>query len=189
MINIEYNNISVGTSKRMFVVKYILNQLRTWWLFHYKYPWVKYVGFVRVMKRTSFARFDIRIGHNVQFGIDCKVAANVHFGNNILLAGRVSFVSKYDHEINVPCQLIWNGKRCDTGVIVIEDDVWFGNNVTVIGPVYIGKGSVIAAGAVVTKDIPPCEVWGGVPAKKIRDRFSDRDKKKHIEYIENVRCF
>lgn len=186
-MKIEYN-ISVMTGRRKSLINYILNKLRTWWIFHYRYPWVKYEGFVRVMKNTSFARFDISIGHNVQFGLDCKVAANVHFGNNILLAGRVSFVNKHDHEINVPCQLIWNGNRNNAGVTVIEDDVWIGNNVTVVGPVLIGKGSVVAAGAVVTKNIPPCEVWGGVPARKIRNRFvSAVDKERHIEYIESLR--
>jgi len=51
--------------------------------------------------------------------------------------------------------------------IYIEEDVWFGCNVVVLKGVYIGKGAVIAAGAVVNKSIPPYEIWGGVPAKKI----------------------
>ncbi|MBO4862291.1 MAG: CatB-related O-acetyltransferase [Firmicutes bacterium] len=58
--------------------------------------------------------------------------------------------------------------------IVIGNDVWIGDNVTVLPScASIGNGAVIAAGAVVTKDIPPYEIWGGVPAKMIRKRFSD----------------
>ena len=52
--------------------------------------------------------------------------------------------------------------------IVIEDDVWLGTRVTVLRGVTIGRGSVIAAGAVVTKDIPPGVLAGGVPAKVIK---------------------
>jgi maltose O-acetyltransferase len=52
--------------------------------------------------------------------------------------------------------------------IVLEDDVWLGTRVTVLRGVTIGRGSVIAAGAVVTKDIPPGVLAGGVPAKVIK---------------------
>ena len=64
--------------------------------------------------------------------------------------------------------------------------MWIGHNSTIIGGIRIGRGSIIAAGAVVTKDIPPCEIWGGVPAKKIRDRFQNEiDKRKHLMYLNN----
>lgn len=58
-------------------------------------------------------------------------------------------------------------------VINIGHDVWFGANSSVIGNVKIGSGAVIAYGAVVTKDVPPYAVVGGVPAKIIKMRFSD----------------
>lgn len=58
--------------------------------------------------------------------------------------------------------------------ISIGSDVWIGDNVTVLPScASIGNGAVIAAGAVVTKDVPPYEIWGGVPAKLIKKRFSD----------------
>ena len=52
----------------------------------------------------------------------------------------------------------------------IEDEVWIGANVVVLKGVNIGKGAIIAAGAVVTKNIPPMEIWGGVPASFIKKR-------------------
>lgn len=58
--------------------------------------------------------------------------------------------------------------------IVIEDDVWIGANVTVLGGVTIGHGSVVAAGAVVSKDVEPYLIVGGVPAKLIRYRFDEK---------------
>ena len=56
--------------------------------------------------------------------------------------------------------------------VVIEDDVWCGANVTILKGVTIGHGSVVAAGAVVTKSFPPYSIIGGVPAKLIKMRFS-----------------
>ena len=53
--------------------------------------------------------------------------------------------------------------------VILENDVWIGTGVKILPGVTIGKGSVIAAGAVVTKDVPPYTLWGGVPAKKIKD--------------------
>ncbi len=55
---------------------------------------------------------------------------------------------------------------------VIEDEVWIGANVVVLRGVRIGRGSVIAAGAVVTKDVPAMEIWGGVPARRLRERVA-----------------
>ena len=57
--------------------------------------------------------------------------------------------------------------------IVIEDYVWVGSRATVLPGVTIGKGAVVAAGAVVTKDVPPYAVVGGVPAKVIGERAKD----------------
>ena len=59
--------------------------------------------------------------------------------------------------------------------VVIEEDVWCGANVTILKGVTIGRGSIIAAGAVVTKDIPRYSVAGGVPAKVIKRRMTDED--------------
>ena len=63
---------------------------------------------------------------------------------------------------------------------VIGNDVWIGSKATVFGGVKVGNGAVIAAGAVVTKDVPPYSVVGGVPARLIRYRF----EKEEIELFE-----
>ena len=136
---------------------------------------------------VSFARnMDVVIGNNVQFGDYCNIASNVHFGNNILLASRVNFVGKEDHTYNIPGQYIWNGKRGDNGTTIVEDDVWIGTGAIILSGVKIGAGSIIAAGAVVTKDVPPCEIHGGIPAKKIRDRFRNlQEKELHLSFLTN----
>ena len=54
------------------------------------------------------------------------------------------------------------------GPIILEDDVWIGENCIILSGVKIGQGAVIAAGAIVTNDIPPYAIAGGVPAKVIK---------------------
>ncbi len=54
--------------------------------------------------------------------------------------------------------------------VTIEDDVWIGSRVIILPGIKIGKGSIIGAGAVVTKDVPEYSIVGGVPAKLIRSR-------------------
>lgn len=62
---------------------------------------------------------------------------------------------------------------------MIEDDVWCGANVTILKGVTIGRGSVVAAGAIVTKSFPPYSIIGGVPAKLIKMRFSPEEIERH----------
>ena len=67
------------------------------------------------------------------------------------------------------------------GDIIIEDDVWIGYRSTILSGVHIGQGAVIAAGSVVTKDVPPYTVVAGVPAKNIKKRFPDEMIKELLE--------
>ena len=68
----------------------------------------------------------------------------------------------------------------------VEDDVWIGAAAIIMSGVKIGKGSIVAAGSVVTKDIPPCEIWGGNPARFIRNRFSDESNtREHLAFLED----
>lgn len=66
--------------------------------------------------------------------------------------------------------------------VIIGNDVWIGANATILQGVTIGNGSIIAAGAVVTKDVAPFSIVGGVPAKEIRKRFT----KQQIDVLESV---
>ena len=173
-----------GYSRFSFTLRYIFNIMRTWYIFHIRFPWVKYTGFVRVMAHTGFAKRNITIGNNVQFGKYCSVISDLTVGNNVLIAGRVSFIGKHDHITHIPCCTIWDSPRGDDDITIVKDDVWIGHNSTIIAGVKIHEGAVVAAGSLVTKDIPPCEIWGGVPAKKIKDRFASEDEKnRHLNFL------
>lgn len=58
------------------------------------------------------------------------------------------------------------------GNIIVDDDVWIGFRSTILSGVHIGQGAIVAAGSVVTKDVPPYAIVGGVPAKVLKYRFS-----------------
>ena len=187
-MKIDYHNMQIGSSRRQFAVRYVLCCIRTWIQFHILYRGrVKYKGFVRVQRGTTFERSGIEIGHNVQFGSYCRIRHKVTFGNYILMAGDVDFIGRNEHDFSVVGQPIWNGERGHDERTLVEDDVWIGHRCIILAGVRIGSGAIVAAGSVVTKDIPPCEVWGGVPARKIKNRFSTEvEKEEHLKSINNL---
>lgn len=67
-----------------------------------------------------------------------------------------------------------------TSPVVIEDDVWIGHGATILKGVRIGRGSIVAAGAVVTKDVPPFSIVGGIPAKIIKSRLDMQGIKENL---------
>jgi acetyltransferase-like isoleucine patch superfamily enzyme len=67
---------------------------------------------------------------------------------------------------------------------VIGRDAWIGARSMILAGVVIGDGAIVAAGSVVSKDVPPCEIHGGIPNRKIKDRFnSPGDKELHLEFL------
>lgn len=67
-------------------------------------------------------------------------------------------------------------------IVSIGDGVWIGNNAIILNGLTIGEGAIIAAGSVVTKNVAPYEIVGGVPAKKIKDRFTEDQKEFLLKY-------
>lgn len=189
-LQIDYSNIPRKSNKIKFVLNWLFNRLRSWVLFRIKYHNIGYSGFVRVMHGTKFNPVvPVTLGNNVQFGFGCFIDAPITIGNNVLFAGSVHAVGKHDHEFSIPGQTIWQGKRGEEETTIVEDDVWVGHGAILLGGVTIGKGSIVAAGSVVTRNIPPCEIWGGNPAVFIKNRFAtEEEKNKHIEYLENEIC-
>ena len=93
---------------------------------------------------------------------------NVNLGNNCLIGPNVVLAGE-NHVFDNKFTIIQSQGICSIG-IVIKDNVWIGANATILDGVTIGKGSVIAAGAVVNKNVAPYSVVGGVPAKLLKKR-------------------
>ncbi|MDO8108509.1 DapH/DapD/GlmU-related protein [Isoptericola sp. b441] len=114
---------------------------------------------------------DLVAGHFAFVGHHCDLAPRVIIGKYSMLAPRVAVVGD-DHVIDKAGVPIQFSGRPPQHATRIGDDVWIGYGATIIRGVTIGEGAVVAARAVVTKDVPPYEVWAGVPARRLRDRFT-----------------
>lgn len=103
-------------------------------------------------------------------GAFCVVGVNgeIHIGKHVMIAHAVS-IRDTDHvfgDVSIP--MVQQGIM--SAPVIIEDDVWIGHGATILKGVRIGKGAIVAAGAVVTRDVAPYSIVGGVPAKLIRAR-------------------
>jgi acetyltransferase-like isoleucine patch superfamily enzyme len=134
----------------------------------------------------------LTIGDNVYIGKYCTIECDGHIGNYVLIGNKVGLVGKYDHDfscIGKPIRTApWIGDndyagKGKTGNLIIEDDVWIGFGAIVLSGLKIGRGAIIAAGAVVTKDVQPYSIMAGNPARKISERFNQIEIIKHEEII------
>ena len=113
----------------------------------------------------------------IQF--DTCSLGNLRIGNYCSIAPEVNFVIDGEHNYNklstYPFEQRYFKEQSysiSKGDIRIDDDVWIGYKATILSGVHIGQGAIIAAGAVVVKDIPAYAIAGGIPAKVIKYRFS-----------------
>ena len=105
---------------------------------------------------------DVIIGDHTRIGIGNTIIGPVTIGNNVNLAQNIT-VTALNHNYSDPNLLI-DKQGFTTSAIQISDDVWIGANAVILPGVTIGRHSVIAAGAVVTKNVPPNALVAGVPA-------------------------
>ena len=105
----------------------------------------------------------------------------VSIGKHVMIASHcaINTVSHHADDTSIPM----NDQGIYTAPVIIEDDVWLGIGSTILQGVRIGRGSIIGAGAVVTRDIPPWSVAVGIPAKIIRKR--DRESVNNVTDLQS----
>lgn len=120
------------------------------------------IGYATTLGTNNFLHGNIKIGKYCQFGADVAIHTTNH---------PVTYLSTYINSNLFSGEL---KKFKETKETIIGNDVWIGHNAIIVGGVTIGNGAIIAAGSVVTKNIDPYTIVGGVPAKVINKRFSDK---------------
>lgn len=123
------------------------------------------------IEKNAYFTPQLTIGDYSGVGINCEVYGPVTIGRHVMMGPEVVIYTsghRFDR-IDIP---IMEQGASETRPVKIGDDVWIGRRVIILPGVTIGEGCVIGAGAVVTKDVQPFSVVGGVPAKVLKTRYT-----------------
>ncbi len=129
----------------------------------------------------------LKIGRNVNVGMDTWIAVDGVIEDGVRISSYVGIVGKHDHAINIVGQRPYNAAWIFDGslplderhAVHIERDVWIGYKATILSGVRIERGAVIAAGAVVTKNVSRYAIMAGNPAREIGKLFSEEQILQH----------
>lgn len=123
---------------------------------------------------------NISIGNNVLINYGCEfdaIGGPVKIGHCVLFGPGVKLITLKRDYSDYKSPMYFQA-HINSQYITIEDDVWIGSNAIIMPNVKIGRGAIVGAGAVVTKDVKPYSIVGGVPAKHIAMRFDKKTIKK-----------
>ena len=128
--------------------------------------------------RDNFSYNHIEVGDDVSIGTGALFIASeskIIIGNKVMFGPNVTIIGG-NHNTSVVGRFMYDvhEKRPeDDQDIIFEDDVWVGSCAVILKGVKVGRGSIVAAGALVNKDVPPYTVVGGIPARIISMRFGN----------------
>lgn len=123
-----------------------------------------------INRKASFGKGDeVEIGDYSSIGANCTFHPKVKIGKYVMMGPEVYMVGNNHITSNPSVPMCYQGKT-ENQPIVIEDDVWLGARVMIMPRKTIGHGSILASGAIITKDVEPYSVMGGNPAKLLKKR-------------------
>jgi acetyltransferase-like isoleucine patch superfamily enzyme len=128
---------------------------------------------------------DLIMGQYGFIGKNAWICPNVQIGNYVMIAPECAILGG-DHKYDIVGEPIIYSGRPKTKKTIIEDDVWIGYRVIINAGVTIGKGSIVAAGSIVTKNVEPYTIVGGNPAKKLTLRFSVSEQHIHNNMLSRM---
>lgn len=131
---------------------------------------------VNIEKGAQFST-EISLGDNSGIGVNAQLSSEITIGNDVMM-GPYCFIYTSNHRMDRTDIPMWRQGSTKPNPVIIGDDVWIGARVTILPGVHIGNGSVIGAGAVVTKDVPAYSIVGGNPAKVLKYRISSEHEGK-----------
>ncbi|WP_088331580.1 acyltransferase [Lacimicrobium sp. SS2-24] len=114
----------------------------------------------------------LRIGDFSGIGTNCRVANDTIIGRYVMMGPDVVIFSKGHYYSDTTKPMMFQGTT-EACPVVIDDDVWIGQRVMIMPGVKVGQGAILAAGAIVTKDVPEYAIMAGNPAKQVKSRQND----------------
>ena len=137
-----------------------------------------FIGAYSSIRSNGYMRSNVFMGRHSGIGYRCTIAAGMHNFSGVSINPDTIMAkeSNYSDEELVRLGISrdrTSSKLMNSKPVIIGNDVYLGDGIIVMPGVTIGNGAVVAANAVVTHDVEPYTIVGGVPAKKIRDRFPD----------------
>lgn len=151
-------------------IYYLLRKIRMYFL--RKVMNLRFVDETFYMGGKSKVSSDLVAGPYSYIGPNCLIYPKVKIGKYSMIANNVSILGADHVYSNAGVPIIFSG-RAKLNETVIGDDVWIGAHSIVLTGIKIGDGVIVAAGSVVSKDCDPFSIYAGIPAKKIKDRFSN----------------
>jgi len=175
------SNAHADRSLPVLLLRRIANEIRSRLYFGIKCRYAIRHGMVRVPWSVVIwsPSKKVEFGNEVQFGPSCMIQCDIKFGSKILVAPHVAFIGRNDHQFDIVGTAIWDSPRGVPQMTIVEDDVWIGYGSIILSGVRIGRGAVIAAGSIVSKDVPPYAIVAGSPAKVLRSRFQESEILQH----------
>ncbi|MCD6078345.1 MAG: putative Galactoside O-acetyltransferase [Ramlibacter sp.] len=128
----------------------------------------------------------VSLGDNVFIGRHSFLDGDIEIGNGVMLAASVAIVGG-DHAFRTVGQPLFASPREHWNKTVIQDDAWIGHGAIILNGLTIGRGAMVAAGSVVTRDVPPYAVVGGNPARVISSRFDPAQQAEHERLLATLR--
>lgn len=119
----------------------------------------------------------LKLGNNISIGSNFTSQVNLTIENNCLISSQVSFIGN-DHDLFDTNLTSYSSGRLAPSNIILEGNNFIGFGAIILGNVTIGKNSMVAAGALVNKDVPPNTIVAGIPAKIIGDRYTSSTQQK-----------
>jgi len=122
------------------------------------------------VERGAWIGYDVEIGDNSGIGINAQLntKGGIFIGDNVMMGPDVVILTQGHKHNDISRPM--NEQGFKMAPVIIEDDVWIGIRAIILSGVKIGRSSIIGAGAVVTKDVPPFSIVAGNPAKVIKKR-------------------
>lgn len=139
-------------------------------IFCVKHIFAKCGNITTINRRAYFGNGkDVEIGDNSGIGANCVLPNNIKIGKYVMMASDVCILNNNHVFTDKTIPMCFQGKT-ENKATVIEDDCWIGTRVIMTPGRNIRKGTIVGAGAIVTKDFPKYSIIGGNPARLIRQR-------------------